>query len=266
MKDNILGKGAFGVVVLGSLNGRAVAYKKNIKFGVNDLLRNEREVNFLKKLNSSRYTVDFINLMDLPIIFMELMAGSVRHLLDKNPNLSWKTKLLIAIQMFEAIDYLHHFSLNSGYFSLFFQQPIVHQDIKSDNLLVNTLEDDPNIMVKLCDFGNARQMDQISIPMIGTFCLRWHHGTFGGSRYHAAPEIVRAMLDKTDCCELGSDVFSAGVTLWEIATGERPSRTLHPRAGFFSPVIEKCTKSNVKDRISARQALKNLRGIQIGPS
>ena len=296
--NKVLGHGAFGTVCRYTLDNKLVAVKIPNSSEYNQ--HQQHELELLRKANPHINVIKYIDKVEVSRrvwIVMELMNGSVRDLLTKNPGLSSKTKLSIAIQIATGIAHLHNF--NSAYFS---QQAIVHQDLKPDNLLVDTLNDDPNIKVKISDFGISRQLDQLKLPFFGVISSKLHKGHAGGTLLYTAPEIITAMLAKKECCEPKSDVFSAGIILWEIATTHRPNRTIeemgkgtfkefnrdketgrkrmtnhsffvgttttlsnptYPKSSFFGPVIDKCIQPKAEDRISARKTLEILQQISI---
>ena len=260
----------------------------------------KHEILLLKKANPHANIIRFIGQVEVSSkiwILMELMRGSVRDLLNQNPLLSSNTKLSIAIQMATGVAYLH--KLHVGHLT---RKAIVHQDLKPDNLLVSKLDDDPNLIVKISDFGIARQVDEFRLPIIGKISSKFHRGQVGGTLIYTAPEIVAAMALQQDCCEPKSDVFSVGLILWEIATTQQPKRSLreieqgmfqeftddkncrrkrmanisffrdtfgasteptYPKSSFFGPVIKKCIRPNVDDRFSARKTLEILQQISL---
>ena len=86
---------------------------------------------------------------------------------------------------------------------------IVHRDIKPDNivLVVNTDDDErPDEMVKVCDFGIAVQQtdDLESKAVVGT------------------PEYMSPEQCRGESLDGRSDVYSCGVMLYELATGQMP--------------------------------------------
>src|ERR1700733_14258507 len=116
----------------------------------------QHELDLLKRANVGAHPniiklIDGIEVNHKVWIILEFMKGSVRDLLDEQLQLSWKTKLSIAIQMAKGVSYLHNLTK-----ALFDREAIVHQDLKPANLLVNVLKDTPEIQVKISDFGIAR--------------------------------------------------------------------------------------------------------------
>jgi serine/threonine-protein kinase len=96
----------------------------------------------------------------------------------------------ITVQVLSALSYAH-------------QHGVVHRDIKPSNILVQ-----PNDRVKLTDFGIASRAGDPRITATGMAL---------GSLYYMSPEQVKALpLDAR------SDIYSVGITLYEIVTGQRP--------------------------------------------
>jgi serine/threonine protein kinase/Flp pilus assembly protein TadD len=85
---------------------------------------------------------------------------------------------------------------------------LIHRDIKPSNIMVS-FEQDRLETVKIIDLGLAKrvaQQDTISIP-----------GSFVGTPAYASPEQFAGM--ETD---IRSDLYSLGVTLWEMVSGGLP--------------------------------------------
>jgi serine/threonine protein kinase len=85
---------------------------------------------------------------------------------------------------------------------------VVHRDLKPDNVLVSNSGN-----VKLTDFGVARPFDS-SMTQAGQFI---------GSLTYASPEQVSGTKVDTR-----SDIFSFGVILFELLTGQLPFRSTNP--------------------------------------
>ena len=94
------------------------------------------------------------------------------------------------VQVLSALSYAH-------------QRGVVHRDVKPSNILVRA--DDS---VKLTDFGIASRAGDARLTGLGMAL---------GSLYYMSPEQVKGLaLDSR------SDIYSAGVTLYESVTGRRP--------------------------------------------
>lgn len=129
-------------------------------------------------------------------ICMELADMSLHHYLHaerekkKKPSLQQSTKW--ASQIASGMHHLH-------------QHELVHRDLKSANVLLFEKED----VVKLCDFGSAKQQECTATMTTMTGTHRW-----------MAPELNQRAAAKVNprCC----DAFSYGMILYEIFAQEIP--------------------------------------------
>jgi hypothetical protein len=95
-------------------------------------------------------------------------------------------------QVLDALSYAH-------------QQHVIHRDVKPANMMLT-----PQGVVKLMDFGIARSGDDSTLTMTGTTL---------GSLGYMSPEQVKG--EPTDA---RSDLYSVGISLYEMVTGRRPFR------------------------------------------
>lgn len=122
---------------------------------------------------------------------------------DKNANkkeparlLELKDKINISAQVAMAL-----FTLHSA--------KIVHRDLKSENVLVVSASDVPDIQVKLMDFGISRAESVSSTIVSGT--ISW-----------AAPELFEIEKGKHMFVQPSSDVYSFGYLLWALLVEREP--------------------------------------------
>uniref|UniRef100_A0A8C5L3A0 mitogen-activated protein kinase kinase kinase n=1 Tax=Jaculus jaculus TaxID=51337 RepID=A0A8C5L3A0_JACJA len=105
--------------------------------------------------------------------------------------------------------------------------PILHRDLKSSNvLLLEKIEHDDvcNKTLKITDFGLAREWCRTTrMSAAGTYA--W-----------MAPEVIRSCLFSK-----GSDIWSYGVLLWELLTGEVPYRGIDGLAVAYGVAVNKLT-------------------------
>ncbi|EMP27261.1 Mitogen-activated protein kinase kinase kinase MLK4 [Chelonia mydas] len=122
-----------------------------------------------------------------------------------------------AVQIARGMLYLHEEAI----------VPILHRDLKSSNiLLLQKIEHDDmcNKTLKITDFGLARE---------------WHRTTkmsAAGTYAWMAPEVI-----KSSVFSKGSDIWSYGVLLWELLTGEVPYRGIDGLAVAYGVAVNKLT-------------------------
>ena len=127
---------------------------------------------------------------DIEYIVMELIDGiTLKQYMEKRGQLNWRESLHFITQIMRGLSHAH-------------SRGIVHRDIKPQNVMV--LRDGS---VKVADFGIA--------------CLENSAQTLTqealGSVHYISPEQARG--DRTDA---RSDIYSAGVVLYEMLTGRLP--------------------------------------------
>ena len=139
-------------------------------------------------------------------IAMELLEGKSLEEIMKNKRLGPHDIVKLGIQVAEALDYAH-------------QQGIVHRDIKPSNIILTPAE-----QVKITDFGIARIEDPSATQQTQA-------GQILGTPAYMSPEQVRGgQVDSR------SDLYSLGVILYELITGNRPF-TGDSIATIFSAIL-----------------------------
>ncbi len=131
------------------------------------------------------------------------------------------------------------------------EQGIVHRDLKPSNLRVT-----PDGRLKILDFGLAKLVR----PRSETAATETGTRSVAGTPLYMAPEQQRG--EKADA---RSDLYSAGLVLWETATGKPPvaGRAL---SGEVSPdwrrIVEKCLEEDPENRYqSAKELAVDLRRL-----
>ncbi|KAD3068519.1 hypothetical protein E3N88_36399 [Mikania micrantha] len=208
-----LGSGTYGTVFHGRWRGSDVAIKRIKKScfagrsSEEERLTNDfwREACILSNLHHPNVVAFYGVVPDAAggtlATVTEFMAnGSLRNvLIKKDRSLDRRRKLLIAMDAAFGMEYLH-------------SKNIVHFDLKCDNLLVN-MQDPQRPVCKVGDFGLSRikRNTLISGGVRGT--LPW-----------MAPELLNGSTTRVS---EKVDVFSFGITMWEILTGEEPYANMH---------------------------------------
>ncbi|KAL3833804.1 hypothetical protein ACJIZ3_008540 [Penstemon smallii] len=208
-----LGSGTYGTVYHGKWRGTDVAIKRIKKScftgrsSEQERLTSEfwHEAEILSKLHHPNVVAFYGVVQDGPggtlaTVTEYMVNGSLRHaLISKDRHLDRRKRLIIAMDAAFGMEYLH-------------SRNIVHFDLKCDNLLVN-LKDLSRPICKVGDFG----LSKIKRNTLVTGGVR-------GTLPWMAPELLNGSSSKVS---EKVDVFSFGIVLWEILTGEEPYANMH---------------------------------------
>lgn len=140
---------------------------------------------------------NIVNVYDVGIedginyIVMELAEGiTLKEYIRKKGYLSPKETVEISIQIASAISHAH-------------KNHIIHRDIKPQNILVS----DTGI-IKVTDFGIAKATSSNTVTSTATAM---------GSVHYISPEQAKGRF-----CDEKSDIYSLGITMYEMVTGHVP--------------------------------------------
>jgi serine/threonine protein kinase len=194
-----IGRGSMGIVYRGtqrSLN-RQVAIKVLPRSVITDAsfaTRFIREARLIAALNHPNivHVYDAGQAKEMLYFVMEFIQGpTVGQLLKRRQRIEPRRAVEIAAQVADAMDYVYA------------DQKIVHRDIKPENIMLDRWN-----QVKVMDFGLARTHNSTGLTMTGAVV---------GSLYYVSPEqLFNQPLDGR------ADIYSLGVTLYEMVTGVRP--------------------------------------------
>jgi class 3 adenylate cyclase/tRNA A-37 threonylcarbamoyl transferase component Bud32 len=138
-------------------------------------------------------THDFGDIDGIPFISMEYVRGvTLRYLLDQTHRLPYSAGLRLAKQLCAGLGAAHAVG-------------VMHRDIKPENLIL-----EPTGNAKLMDFGIARPIRRMEPGQTEA-------GFIVGTPLYMSPEQLRG--EEVDA---RADIYSAGVVLYEIFTGELP--------------------------------------------
>jgi predicted ATPase/serine/threonine protein kinase len=201
-----LGSGGMGVVYEAEdiRLGRRVALKflpESLGHDECTLQRFEREARVASSLNHPNIcTIYEVEEYDhQPVIVMELLEGeSLKQRIREKP-ISTDEVLDFGIQVSDALKAAH-------------AKGIIHRDIKPENIFVIG-----GTRVKILDFGLAKAPPAPVADNQLTHESLTLDGTIMGTTSYMSPEQVRG-----DEIDSRSDLFSLGVVLYEMATGQRP--------------------------------------------
>ncbi|CAH9098473.1 unnamed protein product [Cuscuta epithymum] len=198
--ENKVASGTFGDLYKGTYCSQDVAIKVlKAEHLTADMLKEFSQEVFIMRKIRHKNVVQFIGACtrqpNLCIVTEFMSRGSVYNFMHKQKGtFKLPTLLKVAIDVSKGMSYLH-------------QNKIIHRDLKSANLLMNE-----HGVVKVGDFGVARVQTQTGVMTAETGTYRW-----------MAPEVIEHKPYNHK-----ADVFSFGVVLWELLTGEIPYAFLTP--------------------------------------
>jgi serine/threonine protein kinase/tetratricopeptide (TPR) repeat protein len=208
-----IGEGGMGVVYRATDTklGRQVALKflpAFVAHNPDEKARFLREAQTASKLDHPNIATIFeVNEIDDKVFYaMSLVEGVTLKDLRRQGPVTQKQVLQIAIQVADGLAHAH-------------EREVVHRDIKPQNIMVTVQG-----QVKILDFGLAKLGLQQS--------TRGTTSTAGTAAY-LSPEQAQG-----EAATPRSDLFSLGVVLYELVTGEIPFKGDHPAAVLYSVVHE----------------------------
>ena len=217
--NRLLGRGAYGEVWLCMVGDGMLVALKSIKLphpettelhdrtksvpGVQNLNEIVNEVDLLSRMRHDNIVSYVSNSVcdGFLLIVMEYVSGGnlgtiLQAFRQKNAGLPENSVRRYASDALCGLEFLH-------------QSSIIHRDVKPENILLSA-----DGICKLADFGAA--------TIIGSFSLESASHKPTGTPIYMAPEACRHQACK------GSDIWSMGVTLCQLLTGEHPWRFADP--------------------------------------
>jgi serine/threonine protein kinase/TolB-like protein len=134
----------------------------------------------------------------LPYLSMEYVQGELLTDWCDAQRLDIRARLRLFLQVLEAVQYAH-------------QRQVIHRDLKPSNILVTKAG-----QVRLLDFGVATLLDDGEVAGKTPLTTVYGHAL---TPIYSSPELIRG-----DPVTAKSDIYSLGVVLFELLTGDRPYR------------------------------------------
>ncbi|XP_060071962.1 mitogen-activated protein kinase kinase kinase 11-like [Ylistrum balloti] len=221
--EEVIGVGGFGKVYRGVWKGETVAVKaarqdpdEPISATVESVRQEATVFWFLDHANIAALKGVCLKEPNLCLVMEFAEGGSLNRVLNGRripPDIlvDW------AVQIAKGMHYLHEES----------PIPLIHRDLKSSNILLKEkiLSDSlEKKTLKITDFGLAREVSRTTrMSAAGTYA--W-----------MAPEVI-----KTSTFSKSSDVWSYGVVLWELLTGETPYKGIDALGVAYGVAVNKLT-------------------------
>ncbi|XP_035267629.1 mitogen-activated protein kinase kinase kinase 11 [Anguilla anguilla] len=221
--EEVIGVGGFGKVYRGTWRGGLVAVKAARQDPDEDISVTAQNVRQEARLFAMLTHPNIIALKGVCLqepnlcLIMEYASGGPLSRALAGRRIPPHILVNWAVQIARGMLYLHSEAI----------VPVIHRDLKSNNiLLAQPIENDcmEGKTLKITDFGLARE---------------WHKTTkmsTAGTYAWMAPEVI-----KSSTFSKGSDVWSYGVLLWELLTGEAPYRGIDGLAVAYGVAVNKLT-------------------------
>jgi hypothetical protein len=169
----------------------------------------------------------------VPFLVMEHVEGASLRKRIRTKTLSSEKAVEIAAQVCDALQYAH-------------SRGVIHRDIKPENILVRA-----DGVVKIADFGLAKltSADQVRLTLSNVAM---------GTPHYMAPE----QLEKSADVDERADLFSLGVVLYEMVTGQLPIGRFKPpsKAGGtdlrLDSIVLDLLERDPEDRVSSAKELR----------
>ena len=226
------------------------------------------DVNFVTKFRTEAQSAaglehpNIVNIYDvgsengMHYIVMEYVDGiTLKTYIEKKGKLTYKEAVSIAIQVGRGIEAAHN-------------KNIVHRDIKPQNIIISK-----DGRIKVADFGIARAITDETTNLYGA----------AGSVHYISPEQARGGY-----CDERSDIYSLGITIYEMVTGRVPfdgdttvavaiahiNEAMVPPSNIepsvpvaLEQIIFKCTQKRPNQRYSScADLIKDLRHALVAPN
>eukprot|EP01129_Flabellula_baltica_P012011 TRINITY_DN5359_c0_g1_i1.p1 TRINITY_DN5359_c0_g1~~TRINITY_DN5359_c0_g1_i1.p1 ORF type:complete len:1884 (+),score=321.07 TRINITY_DN5359_c0_g1_i1:42-5654(+) len=192
-----LGEGGYASVYKGEFNGRNVAVKQLFQMNVSEAWRELHAEVTVQSLLDHPSIVKLIGISFNPFCTIsELIPyGDLGGLiLDLTKEISFHLKLKFLLDINDGLNHMHtHLP------------PIAHLDLKTPNILVNSMDPSAEVCAKLTDFGTSK------------FCLFPLQKRQVDNPAWLAPEIIRGEL-----YDQRADIYSLGIIFWELLCRDVP--------------------------------------------
>ncbi|KAK4476787.1 hypothetical protein RD792_015947 [Penstemon davidsonii] len=199
-ETNCVGVGGYGKVYKGTVDtSHVVAIKRAQQGSMQGAHEFKTEIELLSRIHHKN-VVSLVGFCyeqgEQMLVYEYISNGTLKDCLSGKSELKldWNKRLRIALDAAKGLSYLHELA----------DPPIIHRDIKSTNILL-----DSHLVAKVADFGLSKLVGDTGKGYVSTQVK----GTLG----YMDPEyyMTQQLTEK-------SDVYSFGVVLLELVTGRAP--------------------------------------------
>nr|XP_043619913.1 leucine-rich repeat receptor protein kinase HPCA1-like [Erigeron canadensis] len=201
-EENIIGSGGYGKVYKGILNnGQLIAIKRARQGSLHGAQEFKTEIELLSRIHHKN-VVALVGFCyeegEQMLVYEYISNGTLKENLSGKTGirLNWMWRLRVALDSAKGLTYLHELA----------NPPIIHRDIKSNNILL-----DHHLNAKVADFGLSKLLGEEGKGYVSTQVK----GTLGymDPEYYTTQQLTEK-----------SDVYSFGVVLLELLTARSPIR------------------------------------------
>lgn len=254
-----VGRGCFGIVKVQKYRGILVAVKEYLSRTLSEDVMHEARIlarlchpyvpcllGVSVSLKPMRLVMQFEGIVvdGVPkALTLDHLLGSTVQQIDPSPISSILEWISACIQIMEALLYLHE---NAG---------ILHNDIKSDNILVTKTPTCSDCHIVLVDFGKATTLSEakkyyLSIKDQAEYTRRY---------LHIAPELISGESQQS----MSSDMFSVGGILYKLVDAKKFDSNKHVYTAIEALAGRCRVVNNYRKRPRAREALSYLQELTV---
>jgi serine/threonine protein kinase len=173
--------------------------------------RFRKEAIALSKLNHANIATvfDFDRHEDIDFIAMEYIPGKTLSEIESGQELDVDRVIDFGLQLAQGLAAAH-------------RQGVIHRDLKPGNIRIT-----PDCRLKILDFGLAKFF-QHDDPKVSRDTISVEHGTAGTPSYMSPEQLCGEKLNPA------SDLFCAGIVLYEMLTGKNPFKDLYSQSTSYN--------------------------------
>ena len=248
LTETELGRGGWGYIRVGVFREQRVAVKQLYHIIMSDSTRAilNREINTMSRLRHPNLLLFIGAVLDHPsgnpLIITEIMDTSLRNAYEKGQITEESVKLSILRDTASALNYLHCHPAGA----------IIHRDVSSANVLLESRGTNHQWRAKLSDFGSANEAHKAITQA-------------PGAQVYAAPESLTSIVDDKEHLQTTKmDVYSYGIMVCELMTCQFPSSPAVFRSMLqsVSPSIrqqvQECVNKIPEKRPTIQQVIRSL--------